>query len=232
MEHLEGKKSDYCTEYRIRTRSGNWKWIYDSGKNYEWDDEGKPLRAAGTHLDITERKRAEEKIQESEERFRQLFDNMADCMAVYQVVDDGNDFLLVDINRQGQQLSKVSRGEAVGKRVTDVFPAIEKMGLLDVFPHVWRTGESRHHPLSLYEDEHLQQWVKNYVFKLSSGLIIALYSDNTEQRRAADALHESEARYRMLFDSAGDAIVIHDAEARILAVNQMAIERLATHRQN
>jgi PAS domain S-box-containing protein len=225
MEHLAGKRSDYCTEYRIRTRSGNWKWIYDSGKNYEWDDEGKPLRAAGTHLDITERKQAEEKIQESEECFRQLFDNMADCIAVYQAVDDGNDFLLVDINRQGQQLSKVSRGEAVGKRVTDVFPAVEKMGLLDVFRHVWRTGESRHHPSSLYEDERLQQWVENYVFKLPSGLIIALYSDTTEIHKAADALQESEVRYRMLFDSAGDAIIIHNAEARILAVNQLAVAR-------
>ncbi len=48
------------TEYRMRTRDGDWKWILDRGKVVEWDQDGKPLRICGTHLDITERKRAEE----------------------------------------------------------------------------------------------------------------------------------------------------------------------------
>ncbi len=48
------------TEYRMRARDGDWKWILDRGKVVEWDAEGKPLRICGTHLDITARKRAEE----------------------------------------------------------------------------------------------------------------------------------------------------------------------------
>lgn len=48
------------TEYRMRTRDGDWKWILDRGKVVEWDEDGKPLRICGTHLDITARKRAEE----------------------------------------------------------------------------------------------------------------------------------------------------------------------------
>ena len=48
------------TEYRMRTRDGNWRWILDRGKVVECDAEGEPLRVSGTHLDITPRKRAEE----------------------------------------------------------------------------------------------------------------------------------------------------------------------------
>lgn len=48
------------TEYRMRTRDGDWKWILDRGKVVEWDVDRKPSRICGTHLDITARKQADE----------------------------------------------------------------------------------------------------------------------------------------------------------------------------
>jgi len=48
------------TEYRMRTRDGDWRWILDRGKVVEWDADRRPSRICGTHLDITERKRADE----------------------------------------------------------------------------------------------------------------------------------------------------------------------------
>lgn len=57
--HLEGRTPIFQIEYRLKTKSGNWCWILDTGKVFEWNDQGQPLRAAGTHLDITERKEAE-----------------------------------------------------------------------------------------------------------------------------------------------------------------------------
>ena len=63
--HVEGKTPFYETEHRCRHKSGEWIWILDKGKVIEWDSNGKALRAAGTLLDITERKRAENKIKAS-----------------------------------------------------------------------------------------------------------------------------------------------------------------------
>jgi len=57
--HLAGKTPFYETEYRLLTKSGEWKWILGRGRLLEWDKDGKPLRVAGTHLDITERKKVE-----------------------------------------------------------------------------------------------------------------------------------------------------------------------------
>ena len=54
-DHLSGRTPIYQTVQRLRTKSGEWRWILDTGKVVEWDDAGAPLRAAGTHLDITER---------------------------------------------------------------------------------------------------------------------------------------------------------------------------------
>ena len=59
-KHLEGKTSFYETEHRLLSKSGEWIWVLDKGKVVEWDKEGRPLRATGTQLDITDRKQAED----------------------------------------------------------------------------------------------------------------------------------------------------------------------------
>lgn len=59
--HLDGKTEHYEREFRMRTKDGSWKWIYDRGKVLEWDEKDRPLRALGTHLDITDRKLSEER---------------------------------------------------------------------------------------------------------------------------------------------------------------------------
>jgi PAS domain S-box-containing protein len=50
----------FSVEYRMRAKDGQWHWIYSSGRIVERDAEGRPLRASGTHTDITARKQSEE----------------------------------------------------------------------------------------------------------------------------------------------------------------------------
>lgn len=59
-EHLEGSVFQYSVEYRMKTRSGDWKWVLDRGKVVERDREGRPLRMTGTTTDVTDRRRAED----------------------------------------------------------------------------------------------------------------------------------------------------------------------------
>lgn len=60
--HLRGETPFYEAEQRLRHRSGEWVWILDRGKVIERDADGNPVRACGTHLDITERKRQESRL--------------------------------------------------------------------------------------------------------------------------------------------------------------------------
>jgi diguanylate cyclase (GGDEF)-like protein/PAS domain S-box-containing protein len=173
----------------------------------------------------SERKRAQEALRESEERFRQLFDNMAEGVAIYQAIDDGDDFIFVDINRNGQLSSTIGCSDVVGKRVTEAFPAIERIGLLDVFRQVWRTGEAQQHPLTVYEDKRVLQRVENYVFKLPSGLIAAVYSDTTEKNRAERALRDSEEKYRLVVENAAEIILIAQ-DGFLKYVNPIAVKIL------
>jgi PAS domain S-box-containing protein len=54
----------YDLEYRMKHHSGEWVWIQDRGKVIEWTPDGRPLRLAGIHTDITARKQAEEALRQ------------------------------------------------------------------------------------------------------------------------------------------------------------------------
>ena len=56
--HLRGESASYESEHRLRTKSGEWIWVSDRGRVVERAADGKPIRFLGTHMDITERKRA------------------------------------------------------------------------------------------------------------------------------------------------------------------------------
>lgn len=70
-EHEAGRTPFFQAEHRLRSKSGEWKWVLNWGKVVERDKDGRPLRATGTHLDITERKQEEEKRLKLEAQIQQ-----------------------------------------------------------------------------------------------------------------------------------------------------------------
>jgi PAS domain S-box-containing protein len=64
--HFAGKTPYYEAEIRMMYKSGQWIWILDRGKVIERDSEAKPVRACGTHLDITDRKKLEENLRRAQ----------------------------------------------------------------------------------------------------------------------------------------------------------------------
>jgi PAS domain S-box-containing protein len=66
--HMQNSSSPYAFDYRVRTKSGEWKWVADYGKIVARDQQGRPLRMIGTHKDVTDRKQTEAALQESAAR--------------------------------------------------------------------------------------------------------------------------------------------------------------------
>lgn len=62
--HLDGRAAFYTSEHRVRHPDGSWRWVLDRGQAL-WDRNGALVRAAGSVTDITERKRWEQDVQET-----------------------------------------------------------------------------------------------------------------------------------------------------------------------
>lgn len=162
-------------------------------------------------------------LQQSTESFRKLIENMTDGMAIYRAVDEGKNFVFVNLNKAGERISKVKREDIVGKKVTEVFPAAADIGLLEVLRRVWSSGASEYLPGILYKDERIEHWTENYVLRLSSGLVVSLYSDVSKRRHAEEEI-KSLAKF---LDESPRPILRISVDGRLLFVNRAGLKRLA-----
>lgn len=114
--HLAGTTPRYDSEHRVRCKDGSWLWIIDRGVVVSRDSAGQPLRAIGTHRDISERKRATALIEASESRYRRLFEAAQDGVFIVNaetgMIEDANPFLI--------QLLGFSKEEFLGKKLWEV----------------------------------------------------------------------------------------------------------------
>ncbi len=74
--HLEGRTEAFDSEHRLRRKDGSCIWSHAHGRVLQRDAAGRPLRMAGTDIDVTLRRQHEERIRESEARLRAIFDHV------------------------------------------------------------------------------------------------------------------------------------------------------------
>jgi len=140
----------------------------------------------------------EKKLRESEARFKGIFDSMSSGVVVYEVTNDGEDFIILDLNRADQKIEKIRKSEVLGKSVSELFSGFEVTGLKEVFKRVWKTGKPVNRSIKLRQDGKTQGWREYYVYRLPSGEIVSIFDDITNRKRAEE---EQKDLQRQLFVS-------------------------------
>jgi PAS domain S-box-containing protein len=168
--------------------------------------------------DITERKRAEEALRESEAKFRKLADSAAVAVFIYR----GTRPLYV--NATMEELTGCTQEEILAKELWQfVHPDFQ-----DQVRERSRARQRGEEAPSRYEfkivrkdgEERWADFTATMIEFEGEPAALGTAYDITERKRAEEALRESESTYRTIFDAVSDAIVLHDAETgAILHVN-------------
>ncbi len=164
----------------------------------------------------------EQELKEYRAKFQILFDNVCSGIAIYEAVNDGEDFIFIDFNRAAEEIEHIKKEDLAGKRVTEVFPGVKKFGLFDVFRRVYKTGTPEHHPVSIYKDERIAGWRENYVFRLPSGHIVAVYDDISASKRTELVSRMTDQCFRAIADYTYDWEVWIGPSGRVLWTNPAA----------
>jgi PAS domain S-box-containing protein len=166
------------------------------------DDGGSTAGVAVIAHDITQRIVSTVLADAVETRYRELFDHISSGVAVYEAMDNGNDFIIRDFNDAASVIEKVTKEDVIGKSVLKAFPGVVEFGLFNVFQRVWETGKPEHFPVSQYKDQRITGWRDNYVYKLPSGEIVAVYSDMTREKQILEELELAKERLELALHGA------------------------------
>ncbi len=165
---------------------------------------------------------AERQLEEYKAKFQILFDNVCSGVAIYKAVNEGEDFVFVDFNRSAEKIENVKKETLLGRCVTDVFPGVKDFGLLEVFRMVYKTGKPEHHPVSIYRDQRIAGWRENYVHRLPSGLIVAVYDDVSARKRSEMVAQMTDQCFRAIANYSYDWEVWISPSGRMLWTNPAA----------
>jgi PAS domain S-box-containing protein len=188
------------------------------------DSSGKIVGASSIAHDITQRKKAEEALQESEERFRSLLNSTPDGIVI---VDNNARIQLV--NAQTERMFGYSRQKLLDQPVEILLPERLAAGHVQLRSGYIADPSMRPMGTGLETIGRRKDGVEFPVdislspLETESGcLVISAIRDTTERKKAEEALQESEERFRSLVQSASSAIVIADEEGNIISWNQGA----------
>ncbi len=182
-------------------------------------------RTAELVREIREREKAETALRDSHARYKGIFENTPNGIVVYEAVDRGEDFIFLEFNPAGEMIDHLNRDDLIGRRVTEAFPKVKEFGLFEVLQRVWRTGTAETLPVGLYNDGRISGWRENFVYKLPSGEIVSLYSDETQRKRAEESLEQERAQLLSLFENMPAAVNVVDPRSyEVLFMNRFAKE--------
>ena len=207
-KYIESKSIIYENKFRLKTKSGDYRWISAKGKAIKQSTNGDPLYVIGNHEDITERIEAEKKIKESESRYRQLSD------ATFEAIFISKDGICIDLNKAAERMFRISRKDAIGKKGVDfIHPDYRDLTNRNI----------KSDCEILYQSVALRTNGDSFPCQIQAKVIdniriTALY-DMSEIKKTQQKLVESEEKYRLLANNSVDVIWKTDSDLKTVYIS-------------
>ena len=223
--HFAGALPYYNYDCRIKHKDGSWIWVNDRGRVITRTADGKPLMMYGTHTDITDRKRAEESLLESEQKFIAAF-NTNPIPAAISTIQNGR-FLNVN-DAFMKSFSCSSKTEIIGKTSVELGLFANPLDRQSMRKDVEETGKVSNRDLKMVtKDGRILDLLFSAEPVLISNQQCLLTSavDITARKQVEKALRESEEQLRLIFEKSLDVIYTIGLDYKILSVSP-AVEHM------
>ncbi len=175
------------------------------------DTEGNIFGVLGTYEDITERKKVERILRESEEKYRKLMESANDAI----FLADAKTGKLIDANIKACELIGRDRFEIIGMHQTELHPAEEVKKYEKIFKKHVKEGSAIHETIYIVhkDSRRIPVSISSSIFEIG-GLLVnqGIFHDLTDRMAAEKALRESDERIRSIFTSMEDIVFGFDRE--------------------
>lgn len=184
-----------------------------------FDELGNVTHMVHVATDISEIEKSKQKIQESEEKYKMLFNNYVSAFALHQIVcdEDNNpiDYTFIEINTEFEKITGLHASEVIGKNVLKIFPHTEKYWI-ETYGKVALTGET-----IVFENysEDLQKHFQVHAYSPKKGQFAVIFNDITDYKKVLQKLIEQEDRLHTIIEQAPDAIFLSDFSGKIVSAN-------------
>jgi diguanylate cyclase (GGDEF)-like protein/PAS domain S-box-containing protein len=214
FEALLTSGESYDIECRAQKKNGEWFWAHD--RAVVTSDSNGFRVATGIISDISVRKASEE----SENRYRSLFENMLEGFAHCEMLfDEGGcpiDFLYLEVNSAFGRLTGLAN--VVGKKFSEVVPGGEdsQPELFERFSRVALTSQPERFEIEI---KALGMWFSISAYGAGNRCFVATFDNITERKRIEQALQRAEEKYRAIFQGAVVGIFQSTPGGRYIDVN-------------
>ncbi|MCK4353315.1 PAS domain S-box protein [candidate division WOR-3 bacterium] len=220
-------KGEYweSVEIPILRKDGNVRIALWNSANIHAEDGTTLLATIAQGIDITERKlAAEEALQESEQKYRRLFKTSQDGI----LLADADSGEIIDVNPYLLNLLECNLKELQGKVIWEISPFSTMPGMKQGFESLHREGFARFTTCRTLADGAtvFMEFVNSIYLVGGRKVLQCNVRDITEREETMEALRESERKYRTLFQSIADGVLIHDDKGKILDANKTTCIRL------
>jgi PAS domain S-box len=156
------------------------------------------IGASGISIDMTLRKKGEETLRLSEEKYRQLFENMTVGFALHEMIFDENnlplDYRFIEVNPAFERLTGLKACQIIGKTVREVIPEIEQHWI-DFYGAVAKSGiPASYQNFSAGLGKYYDVWV----FNPKQNHFATIINDITEHKLSQEALKQQNEEYQSL----------------------------------
>ncbi len=209
-------------EEQMKLFDDNIHWVEWTNRAI-FNSNGSLLEYQSVGRGVTLRKQVEKALQQSERKYRSLFNSMHEGFALLEMINDDNnhpyDFKYIDVNPAFERIYGLTRQQVVGKTGYDILLPEEVIYRANVYGKVTQTGQPAYFQKFVAG---INKYFEVIAFRPGKGQCAALFIDITERKQVKQALVETEQRMSDILNFLPDVTIVINSRGNLLVWNKAA----------